>query len=84
MVILYVLVAGIGALLIWDKTTRKFIDKYNSVCMFGKKGVGKTSTLQKLVYMNRNKFDYIFSNIDLVGAIKIREDIIELITIHIY
>lgn len=71
MVIIYILTIGIGAFLIWDKTTRKYIDKYNSVCMFGKKGVGKTSTLQKLVYMNRNKFDYIFSNIDLVGAIKI-------------
>lgn len=62
----------ISAILVWHYSTRRFIDKYNSVIIFGRKGCGKTATLQKLAYKYRNDFKGgIYSNADLVGVHRI-------------
>lgn len=56
---------------LWDLSTRRFIDKYDSECLFGRKGCGKTSTLQMLRYKYKDDFSHFYSNTDLVGCIKI-------------
>lgn len=63
-------------LFLFHLATKKFINPYKLIMIFGKKGCGKTTYLTKLAYKHLKNGWLVFSTINIPFAIKISPDII--------
>lgn len=54
---------------IFDKTTKKYVNPYKCIGIFGKKGSGKTTLLTKLAMQHIKKGWHVYSTIDIPGCI---------------
>lgn len=63
-----ILILFILALFLYERLTRKYVNPYKLIMIFGKKGSGKTTTLTKIALNEIKKKKKVYSTIDIPGT----------------
>lgn len=76
MVLFWVLLFFVVFLFVFHFSTKKYLNPYKLIMIFGKKGCGKTTTIAKFAYQHKKKGWKVFSTVPVPDAITIPSDFI--------
>lgn len=74
MILIYILIAVLTLIVIWDKLTRKYINPYKLYFFMGKKGSGKSTVLTKIALQELKKGKSVFSTEDVPGTYEFKAE----------
>lgn len=74
MILIYVLIVLLVLIVIWDKSTRKYLNPYKLYFFMGKKGSGKSTVLTKIALQELKKGKAVFSTEDVPGTYEFRPE----------
>lgn len=76
MILIYILIVVFVLIIIWDKTTRKYLNPYKLYFFMGKKGSGKSTVLTKIALQELKKGKTVFSTEDVPGTYEFKPEFV--------